>query len=60
MTDTQFACLQRAVNLAREHQIRKLSDLTERLRREKFTQEDIHAAIASWSDYESRKTEPAQ
>lgn len=60
MTESQFACLQRAVNLARDRQITKVTVLTASLRQEGFSPDDIEGAISSWANYESQKPEPAR
>jgi hypothetical protein len=52
MTDTGFACLQRAVNLARDRQIQSAASLVSALEGENWTQEEIDEAIKAWAEYE--------
>jgi hypothetical protein len=54
MTDSGFACLQRAVNLARDRQIQNAASLVSALERENWTKEEIDEAIKAWSDHETR------
>ena len=54
MTETQMACLMRAVNLARERQIEKLSVLREVLLQE-WDEVDVSAALKFWMSYEKTK-----
>jgi hypothetical protein len=53
MTESGFACLQRAVNLARDQQIKSLTILTATLEQEKWTKNEIDEAISAWTDYEN-------
>lgn len=55
MTENGFACLQRAVTLARDHQISSVKNLVSRLQREKWEKDEIDEALKVWSEYEQKK-----
>lgn len=55
MSESTFACLTRAVVLAKDRQVARLSTLRSMLEREGWEEADITGAIQAWSAYENGK-----
>ena len=55
MTEYQLACLKRAVNFARDRQIRKVKSLISIFQTEGWEKEEIDGALKSWSNYNLRR-----
>ena len=55
LTESGMACLMRAVNIARDRQVRRLNSLVAILKAEDWSKQDIDEAIFTWGRYETDK-----